>query len=524
MTLVSFVLIVSSTATALASDLSLNIYPRIGKVVYAVTEIKDHITDPININLASKEQYKKLGFEYPSFLAETSVKKLNSRRYLHRSKKEIDKENFVLLFDAQYENFSRLYPYYIETGKGQSRITFGDVIEYNVVAQKQSLPSESDSQLSEVIQIPTRPEFVNGNTFKQVDQQRENNGQIPTNNQVLPQQLNAQPITQPVIQPVQPQIIYSQPPVQYPQPAVLPSQNSSETLPFYTVLIVLALIVFLALCAIGVFIHLSNNSRQHSYITPYQPQKKDEDTSHLTEFMKLLPDLLHGRETPHTVDQQPIERHSVERHSVERQQAGRELPMYHRNNTVSEAQPQAQNVRSDHETVPEHVTQNVPFKSNEEPVQVKKINRPAVQSQPKTQTKPNVVKPAQQQNSKQPQPNLGAMKKRPPSAPVQTWKSSAPLPKSPEPVVKNPISAAENAVPQPSDKSVQKANRPAPPSEKLQLALVYMNMGDEMMARMLLEEIMREGSEHDKDEAQKVLSKLNASNDNSSLIVDKNQE
>jgi len=60
-------------------------------------------------------------------------------------------------------------------------------------------------------------------------------------------------------------------------------------------------------------------------------------------------------------------------------------------------------------------------------------------------------------------------------------------------------------------------------SEKLQLAIVYMNMGDEVMARMLLEEIGREGSDAEKNEAKAILAKMNNASE-LSIIADKNDD
>lgn len=60
-------------------------------------------------------------------------------------------------------------------------------------------------------------------------------------------------------------------------------------------------------------------------------------------------------------------------------------------------------------------------------------------------------------------------------------------------------------------------------SEKLQLAIVYMNMGDEMMARMLFEEIGREGSPAEQIEAKEILAKINNQSDRP-IIADKNDK
>ena len=65
------------------------------------------------------------------------------------------------------------------------------------------------------------------------------------------------------------------------------------------------------------------------------------------------------------------------------------------------------------------------------------------------------------------------------------------------------------------------AAKAADKSEKLQLAIVYINMGDEVMARMLLEEIGREGSAAEQNEAKAILAKMNQSSDRP-LIADRN--
>jgi FimV-like protein len=89
----------------------------------------------------------------------------------------------------------------------------------------------------------------------------------------------------------------------------------------------------------------------------------------------------------------------------------------------------------------------------------------------------------------------------------------------PTPVPAQPTAAAQ----QQPEKPVKPAPTNADKSEKLQLAIVYMNMGDEVMARMLLEEIARDGSDAEKAEAKAMMARMNNPSDQP-IIADKNDK
>jgi FimV-like protein len=55
-------------------------------------------------------------------------------------------------------------------------------------------------------------------------------------------------------------------------------------------------------------------------------------------------------------------------------------------------------------------------------------------------------------------------------------------------------------------------------SEKLQLAIVYKNMGDDVMAKMLLDEISRDGSPAEKNEAKNILATMENIGDGASIV------
>jgi FimV-like protein len=55
-------------------------------------------------------------------------------------------------------------------------------------------------------------------------------------------------------------------------------------------------------------------------------------------------------------------------------------------------------------------------------------------------------------------------------------------------------------------------------SEKLQLAIVYKNMGDDVMAKMLLDEISRDGSPAEKNEAKTILATMENIGDGASIV------
>ena len=83
-----FVLLLAITLTfglnrAQALDeLQLNIFPTIGKPIYAVAEFDLSVSDPVSVTVASEAEYQKAGYSRPAFFNTANVRKLGTNRYL----------------------------------------------------------------------------------------------------------------------------------------------------------------------------------------------------------------------------------------------------------------------------------------------------------------------------------------------------------------------------------------------------------------------------------------------------------
>jgi FimV-like protein len=302
------------------------------------------------------------------------------------------------------------------------------------------------------------------------------------------------PQPEPVVRQLQPAAIYTQP---APQPQIFyppaqtqnqPVSNGAEQFPFYLVVIVLAVLILLAMFVVVLFMHKNHDSRHH-----LPPQH--EQHSLMSDLLKALPSLIGHNHQHH---QQPA---VVTNAPLHLPQLWDQAPHPH-----SEPQPYREEPQPHKQPAPVAAPQASPVATAAPAQQPQRQVAPARSAQPARPVAPPA--PQQAQSASASVEKTGQPAK--PAAPVQKQ----------EPAASNPAATAPGQEAQPPAKPGVKAHDK---SEKLQLAIVYMNMGDEVMARMLLDEIGRDGSAAEQAEAKEILAKMNNQSDRP-IIADKNDK
>lgn len=470
-------------ASAFASDgVSLNIYPAVGKPIYGVAELAASLPEPVSVQIASQNDYQRAGYTRPSFFDAVDIKKMSNKRYLIKTQAAVNTPVFVMMLDVEFQDMRRLYPVSIEINAGQVTANFESVIEYpQVIDQPVSIsPAPAVAAIAPIQNDMTR---ILENSSRAIT-----SSEMPAPAAV--EVVSSAPVRQPTVtfagQNVeQPRALTSQPQVSYSsmapqQPIFYPamssnassSGNAADQFPFYLVIIVLTVLILVAMFVVVMFMHKNHDSRHHVANTEHHTL--------MSELLKTLPSLMGGH-----ARQQPTNHLAA---STAAQMAHdpwyQEQPQIH-------AMPPAM-------PVPEKPQPMQPV------VQANEVAKPQSQPQPQPgkQTKPV----SQPQSVVPPQPV------RKPEVPPQQ-RPMVKKPSAPQ-VGQSPVAASKPMPAMKAEPSAQAiSKKPSPKgqekSEKLQLAIVYMNMGDEVMARMLLEEISRDGSELEKAEASAILNKLN---------------
>lgn len=475
LTLVALLLVVGLNVALANEGLKLNIFPSIGKPVYGVAEFGSSVTDPVSVTVASEAEYQKAGYTRPAFFNTSNVRKLGVNRYLVTTSTPVDSANFTLILDVQFKEFRRIYPVELSLQSGQVAANFAPAKEYDQPAR--AAVRTVSKPIAATVAPAAQPS--------------------PVTVQAAPQA--------PAMQQLQPAAIYSapapQPQIFYPpaQPSTQSVSNGSEQFPFYLVVIVLAVLILLAMFVVVLFMHKNSDSRHH-------PVQHDQH-SLMSDLLKALPSLMghnhqaqHAPAAPAPALQLPPDWH---------------LPGPAERTPVQ--QPQ-QPLWDNPEPAPTHTKpQRSPIPTTVEPSQ----SAPAAQPKAPAVQRPPAPRPTRP--AAPPRPAQAANPTKP-VAPSNAATPSAPVP----PVVRSPMPTPVPAQPTaPVQQQPEKPVKPAPTnadkSEKLQLAIVYMNMGDEVMARMLLEEIARDGSDAEKAEAKAMMARMNNPSDQP-IIADKNDK
>ena len=472
LTLVALLLVIGLNVALANEGLKLNIFPSIGKPVYGVAEFGSSVTDPVSVTVASEAEYQKAGYTRPAFFNTANVRKLGVNRYLVTTSTPVDSANFTLILDVQFKEFRRVYPVELSLQSGQVAANFAPAKEYDQPAKT------AVRAVSKPIVAAVAPAAQSSSVTTPA----------------------AQPA--PLVQPMQPAAIYStpapQPQIFYPpmQSSIQPVSNGTEQFPFYIVVIALAVLLLLAMFVVVLFMHKNSDSRHY-------PVQHDQH-SMMSDLLKALPSLMGHNQHPQQAQAQAA--------AVQMPQPWHPL----------EASPQQPSPQQPHWDDPEPAPvrpapQRPAIPARVEQAQAsptKEPQAPAVQRAPAPRPARPTAPPAP------PQPANPAK----PAGPVNPATPRAQAPTTqPAPAPARPPAQPSAPVQQQPEKAAKPAVAGADKSEKLQLAIVYMNMGDEVMARMLLEEIGRDGSEAEKAEAKAILAKMNNPSDRP-IIADKNDK
>ena len=458
---------------ALANEgLKLNIFPSIGKPVYGVAEFGSSVSDPVSVTVASEAEYQKAGYTRPAFFNTSNVRKLGVNRYLLTTSTPVDIANFALILDVQFKEFRRIYPVELSLQSGQVAANFAPAKEYDQPA-KTAVRAVSNPSVAAVAPA-AQPS--------------------PVTVQTVPQA--------PVVQQLQPAAIYSapapQPQIFYPpaQPNSQPVSNGSEQIPFYLVVIVLAVLILLAMFVVVLFMHKNSDSRHHSV--------QHDQHSMMSDLLKALPSLMGHSHQP--------------QHALAAQAPAQQLPRDWYLHEPAERTPVQQPPQPLWDN-PEPAPMRQPPQRPPIPAPVEQYqSAPAPQPQAPVVQRPPVPRPASPAAS--PRPAQAAYPTKP-VAPDNAATPSVPVPTAARRPMPTPPTQQSAPAQQQPVKPLQPAATSADKSEKLQLAIVYLNMGDEVMARMLLEEIGRDGSDAEKAEARAIMAKMNNPSDRQ-IIADKN--
>ena len=469
LTLVALLFALGLNFASANEGLKLNIFPAVGKPVYGVAEFGPSVTDPVSVTVASEAEYQKAGYTRPAFFNTASVRKLGANRYLVTTSTPVDSTNFTLILDVQFKEFRRIYPVELALQAGQVAANFAPAKEYDQPAKT------AVRTVSKPVAAAVAP---------------------------APQVAAPEQAPQPVVQQLQPAAIYSapapQPQIFYPpsQTQSQPVSNGTEQFPFYLVVIVLAVLILLAMFVVVLFMHKNHDSRHH-----LPPQH--EQHSMMSDLLKALPSLMgHNQQPQHALAQAAAVQMPQ---PWQQQQPSPQQPHW------DDPEPAPVRREPQRPVVPATVEQSP---NRDAPAQPPVAQPPAAQGNPVSRQ----VRPMQPPRTAQ--PATAAKPAGPANAAMQGAQPAAkPKPAMPIPAAAQPADPTQKQpeiVPQPAAKTQDK-------SEKLQLAIVYMNMGDEVMARMLLEEIGRDGSEAEKAEAKAILAKMNNPSDRP-IIADKNDK
>lgn len=472
LTLVALLLVIGLNVALANEGLKLNIFPSIGKPVYGVAEFGSSVTDPVSVTVASEAEYQKAGYTRPAFFNTANVRKLGVNRYLVTTSTPVDSANFTLILDVQFKEFRRVYPVEISLQSGQVAANFAPAKEY-------------DQPAKTAVRTVSKPVVAAVAPAVQPS---------PVSTQAVPQA--------PVVQQLQPATIYSapapQPQIFYPpmQSSSQPVSNGTEQFPFYIVVIALAVLLLLAMFVVVLFMHKNSDSR-------HQPVQHDQH-SMMSDLLKALPSLMgHNQQSQHAQAQAAAVQMPQPWHPLEAspQQPSPQQPHW------DDPKPAPVRPAPQRPAIPARVEQAQASPTNES-------QNPAVQRAPA----PRPARPTAPPASPQP---ANPAKSAGPVNPA-TLRAQAPT-TQPAPAPARPPAQPSAPVQQQPEKAAKPAAASADKSEKLQLAIVYMNMGDEVMARMLLEEIGRDGSEAEKAEAKAILAKMNNPSDRP-IIADKNDK
>lgn len=474
LTLVALLMAVGLNFALANEGLKLNIFPAVGKPVYGVAEFGPSVTDPVSVAVASEAEYQKAGYTRPAFFNTANVRKLGTNRYLVTTSTPVDSTNFTLILDVQFKDFRRIYPVELALQAGQVAANFAPAKEYDQPAKTavKTVSRPAVAAVAPVAQPAPAPELLE-----------------PTVQQIQPAAIYSTPVPQP-------QIFY--PPA---QTQSQPVSNGTEQFPFYLVVIVLAVLILLAMFVVVLFMHKNHDSRHH-----LSPQH--EHHSLMSDLLKALPSLM-GHNNHQNHHHQPAVAANAPLH----------LPQTWDQAPQPQGEPQPYR-----EPQPQREPQ--PYKEpqpNRQPAPV-----------PAPQAAPVATRAPAQQPQRPGAPTRAAQPARPAAAPVPQNAQPAPAPAEkvaqptkPAAPIPKPVAAGANSASAAQQQTAQPPAKPAPAaqdkSEKLQLAIVYMNMGDEVMARMLLEEIGRDGSDAEKAEAKAILAKMNSPDDRP-IIADKNDK
>lgn len=496
--LISSLLLLLGLKQACAADMSINLFPQIGKPIYGVVEFGEFVGEPNNIQISSMADYEDQGFSKPAFLNDIKFKKLSARKYLVTSDRPVSESNFVMLLDSTFPDERKIYPLEISAGIGQGSVTLTDPI-----TMKMKMASASMNP-SNLVTTPA----MNTNTYAQPNVVERVVEVVRESNPVYAQQ------------PIQPQILYSQLP--------MPSTGAGSEMPFY-----LGVIALTILLLVGMFIVVFALHRNDS---PKSSHKKNDDSDNFASDMLkiLMPNLVTNQQR--MADNNPFLMGNQYPALPQGQGFSQSHNQWSQHSDFSHSPQSRSDIGANHWGNPENKSasqfsdrSNQQARDGSEPSNAAKNNQsrePAISKEqgehnrhprnPTHSAKPVEQKATSNQPS-EPTQQTDAQPKRPTQArsteglrPQYKQQNAA----TASDAASEPTARSNGA--QPETKKPESAEK----SEKLQLAIVYMNMGDEVMARMLLDEIAREGSDSEKKEALVLKEKLNKGSRNVPFIAD----
>ena len=438
---------------ASATELSFSSFLNYGKPIYGVVEFNNYYGDVRGVRVAESAQYESLGYAKAQFLDTADVRQIGPARYELRTDNAIDVNSFVLLVDVVYSAERKLIPITIIPGTSQASIRVGAghpvSIETGVpVAPSAPVIQQLGVDDSSVINSAPRPSSVNAPRPVAAKVDEVVSVKLATDNQEKVAAATQNHFAPSYV--FSPTINAPQPQLQAPQmPIVAPSPVVNDSQNFYVVMIVSVVLMIVLAAIMGMFFISSSNRQAKSSGDSEQHYALGQAVQALTSLMT----------------------------------------------TASQPQPVMATAGSASD-----VMEDAP------PVQ-------PVASQSKPVKKSPVAAPQDSQVNVTPPPPKAKPAEPVQPAAVKQKVEPAPMPKQADQQIKPTAPASTHST---SDQSMMnKQHAPSIPSnvdknEKLQLAIVYLNMGDEMMARMLLDEVIREGSEQDRAEAQMILDNVNA--------------
>jgi FimV-like protein len=593
---VASLLAVCSNAMA-TNDINLKVFPKIGKPLYAIAEFASYLEEPISLNVVNKSEYQRLGYDRTEFLNTAKVRKVAPKRYSITTTSLIDTNVFVLILEAEFKDFSRVYPIAMELKGGQVEAVFGDVVDYTFPvskplaaslgggANKQQAITELTRQGGNVYQADNVPTVITPQT---------------SNRRVLeyPNEVYREPVTryESYDQATpnysrQRDVVYVETPPQ--QTTIIPPANSSmpsfvqDQNPFYTVIIVMTVLLLVGMFVVVLFMHKNQDSRHHS--------QTHDNSSVMSDLIKTLPTLMGSSQSSSNQQQVPLmnvqgaaslpssqywdlprrqyshpgymqdpdmrgyssnernqyfDRNQADwetgypsdvNHHVSANRAStrsdqfqstdayvgyRETQQQQQSQSRARTQPQAQT----HTNRPTGSMAGSQFKGPQNEAKPSQSTAggdimPSFEGQPVNRDQvSNKAKPIQRAIS---QPNRAV----PPVKREQIARENpidvnqaqnSPRSVSPKTSVNSPQTPPKVKVPHsPSSAPASAGNSQVSAhekSEKLQLAIVYKNMGDDVMAKMLLDEISRDGSPAEKNEAKTILATMENIGDGASIV------